>query len=148
MFTVPLGRTNGLFHQNRSKGSTFNFSPIECRFDCDSLIFIFFIFLDIRSDYHQHLTGWLIYVSCALNFVASKCWENCRTYINSLLNWAHADMSSQTWHGFDKHMYFIEYLFNVYSWSELEHFLILLLGIVLLSRIALLNSYLTVQQRR
>ena len=44
----------------------------------------------IQSDYHQHLTRWLIYVSCALNFVALKCWENCRTYINSLLNWTSA----------------------------------------------------------
>ena len=48
-----------------------------------SLIFIFFIVRDIRSDYHQHLTRWLIYVSCALNFVTLKCWENCRTYIHS-----------------------------------------------------------------
>ena len=53
-------------------------------------IFYFFIFRDIQSDYHQHLTRWLIYVSCALNFVALKCWENCRTYINSLLNWTPA----------------------------------------------------------
>ena len=37
----------------------------------------------------HHLT-WLIYVSCALNSVALKCWENCRTYINSLLNWTSA----------------------------------------------------------
>ena len=50
----------------------------------------FFIVRDIQSDYHQHLTRWLIYVSCALNFVALKCWENCRTYINSLLNWTSA----------------------------------------------------------
>ena len=29
-------------------------------------------------------------VLCALHFVALKCWENCRTYINSLLNWTPA----------------------------------------------------------
>ena len=34
----------------------FNFGPIECSFDCVSLIFIFFIVRDIQSDYHQHLT--------------------------------------------------------------------------------------------
>ena len=57
----------------------FNFGPIECSFDCVSLIFIFFIVRDIQSDYHRRFTRWLIYVSCALNFVALKCWENCRT---------------------------------------------------------------------
>ena len=50
----------------------------------------FFIVRDIQSDYHRHFTRWLIYVSCALNFVALKCWGNCRTYINSLLNWTPA----------------------------------------------------------
>ena len=29
-------------------------------------------------------------VLCSLHFVALKCWENCRTYINSLLNWTSA----------------------------------------------------------
>ena len=55
-----------------------------CLIDIHFLILFFYFF---QSDYHQHLTRWLIYVSCALNFVALKCWENCRTYINSLLNW-------------------------------------------------------------
>ena len=63
---------------------------MECSFDCVSWIFIFSIVRDIQSDYHHHLTRWLIYVLCALNFVASKCWENCRTYINSMLNWTSA----------------------------------------------------------
>ena len=63
---------------------------IECNFDSASLILIFFIVRNIQSDYHQHLTRWLIYISCALNFVASKCWENCRTYLNSLLKWTPA----------------------------------------------------------
>ena len=39
----------------------FNFGPIECSFDCASLIYIYF-FRDIQSDFnHQHLTRWLIY---------------------------------------------------------------------------------------
>ena len=58
-----------------------------CLIDIHFLILFFYFF---QSDYHQHLTRWLIYVSCALNFVALKCWENCRTYINSLLNWTSA----------------------------------------------------------
>ena len=33
-----------------------NFGPIECSFDCVSLIFILFIVRDIQGDYHQHLT--------------------------------------------------------------------------------------------
>ena len=147
MFTVLLGKPNRLFYQNRSQDWTSISVLLNAGLTVTHWYSFFFIFPDVRSDYHQHLTRWLIYVSCALNFVASKCWKNCRTYVNSLLNWAHADMSSQTWHGFYKHMYFIECLFNVYPWSELEHFLILLIGIVLLSRIALLSSYLAVQQR-
>ena len=47
----------------------------------------FIIARDIQSDYHRHFTRWLISVSCALNVVALKCWENCTTYIHSLLNW-------------------------------------------------------------
>ena len=47
-------------------------------------------FRDIQSDYRRHFTRWLIYVSFALNFVALMCWENCRWYINSLLNWTPA----------------------------------------------------------
>ena len=94
MFTVLLGKPTRLFHQNRYVKSVtrldLNFGPIECSFDCVSLIFILFIVRDIQGDYHQHLTRWLTYVSCALNFVALKCWENCRTYINSLLNWTSA----------------------------------------------------------
>ena len=94
MFTVFLGKPTRLFHQNRYVKSVtrldLNFGPIECSFDCVSLICIFFIVRDIQSDYHRHFTRWLIYVSCALNFVALKCWENCRTYINSLLNWTPA----------------------------------------------------------
>ena len=86
MFTILLGKPNRLFHQNRSQDSTL-ISVLLNAVLTVSLIFISFIVRDIRSDYHQHLTRWLIYVSCALNFVALKCWENCRTYINSLLNW-------------------------------------------------------------
>ena len=47
----------------------------------------FFIVWDIQVDCHQHLTRWQIHVSCTLNFVALKCWENSRTYVNSLVNW-------------------------------------------------------------
>ena len=89
MFTVLLGKPNRLFHPNRSQDWTL-ISVLLNAVLTVSLIFIFFIVRDIKSDYHQHLTRWLIYVSCALNFVALKCWENCRTYINSLLNWTSA----------------------------------------------------------
>ena len=34
----------------------FNFGPIECSFDCVSLIFLFLIARDIQSDYHRHFT--------------------------------------------------------------------------------------------
>ena len=50
----------------------------------------FFLLLETYSDYHRHFTRWLISVSCALNVVALQCWENCRTYIHSLLNWTPA----------------------------------------------------------
>ena len=62
------------------------------------LIDIYFLYIvrDIQSDYHQHLIGWLIYDSCALNFVAFNCLENCKTYINSLLNWTLAFAHLQT----------------------------------------------------
>ena len=86
MFTVLLGKPNRFVSAKSVTRFDFNLGPIEYSFDCVSLIFVFFIFWDIQSDYHQHLTRWLIYVSCAVNFVAFKCWENCRTYINSLLN--------------------------------------------------------------
>ena len=86
MFTVLLGKPNRLFHQNRSQDWTL-ISVLLNAVLTVSLIFIFFIVRDIKSDYHQHLTRWLIYVSCALNFVAVKCWENCTTHIYSPQNW-------------------------------------------------------------
>ena len=90
MFTVLLGKPNRLFHQNRSQDWTLISVLLNVVLTLSHWYSFFFIFRDIQSDYHQHLTRWLIYVSCALNFVALKCWENCRTYINSLLNWTSA----------------------------------------------------------
>ena len=90
MFTVLLGKPNRLFHQIRSQDSTLISVLLKCSFDCLIDIPFFFIARDIQSDYHRHFTRWLISVSCALNVVALKCWENCRTYIHSLLNWTPA----------------------------------------------------------
>ena len=90
MFTVLLGKPNRLFHQNRSQDWTLISVLLNAVLTVSHWYSFFFIVRDIQSDYHQHLTRWLIYVSCALNFVALKCWENCRTYINSLLNWTSA----------------------------------------------------------
>ena len=90
MFTVLLGKPNPLFHQNRSQDSTLISVLLNAVLTLSHWYSFFFIFRDIQSDYHQHLTRWLIYVSCALHFVVLKCWENCRTYINSLLNWTSA----------------------------------------------------------
>ena len=87
MFTVLLGKPNRLFHQNRSQDWTLISVLLNAVLTVSHWYSFFFIVRDIQSDYHRHLTRWLIYVSCALNFVALKCWENCRTYINSLLNW-------------------------------------------------------------
>ena len=89
MFIVLLRKLNRLFHQNRSQDSTLPSVLLNTVLTV-SLILIFFIVRDIQSDYHQHLTRWLTYVSCAFNFVALKCWKNCRTSINSLLNWTPA----------------------------------------------------------
>ena len=90
MFTVLLGKSNRLFHQNRSQDWTLISVLLNAVLTVSHWYSFFFFFRDIQSDYHQHLTRWLIYVSCALNFVALKCWENCRTYINSLVNWTSA----------------------------------------------------------
>ena len=90
MFTVLLGKPNRLFHQNRSADSALISVLLNAVLTVSHWYSIFFIVRDIQSDYHRHFTRWLIYVSCALNFVALKCWENCRTYINSLLNWTPA----------------------------------------------------------
>ena len=90
MFTVLLGKPNRLFHRNRSQDSTLISVLLNTVLTVSHWYSFLFIFRDIQSDYHQHLTRWLIYVSCALNFVALKCWGNCRTYINSLLNWTPA----------------------------------------------------------
>ena len=68
MFTVLLGKPTRLFHQNRSQDWTL-ISVLLNAVLTVSLIFIFFIVRDIQSDYHQHLTRWLIIISCALNFV-------------------------------------------------------------------------------
>ena len=87
MFTVLLAKPNRLFHQNRSPDSTLISVLLNAVLTVSHWYSFFFIVRDIQSDYHRHFTRWLIYVSCALNFVALKCWENCRTYINSLLNW-------------------------------------------------------------
>ena len=78
-----------------------------------SAVFIFFIFRDIQSDYHRHLTRWLICVSCAVNFVAVKCWENCRTYINSLLN------STPTFAHFEPARWNLRFIFFEYFCSLL-----------------------------
>ena len=72
--------TYRLFHQNRSQDSTLISVLLNVVLTI-SLIFISFIVRDIQSDYHRHFTRSLIYVSCALNFVALKCWENYRTSI-------------------------------------------------------------------
>ena len=90
MFTVLLGKPNRLFHQNRSQDWTLISVLLNAVLTVSHWYSFSSIVRDIQSDYHQHLTRWLIYVSCALNFVALKCWENCRTYINSLLNWTSA----------------------------------------------------------
>ena len=90
MVIVLLGKPNCLFHQNRSQ----DWTSISVLLNAVWLRLIDIHFLcivrNIQSDYHQQLTRWIIYVSCALNFLALKCWENCRTYINSLLNWTSA----------------------------------------------------------
>ena len=90
MFTVLLKKSNRLFYQNQSPDSTLISVLLKAVLTVSHWYSFFFIFRDTQSDYHRHFTRWLIYVSCALNFVALKCWENCRTYINSLLNWTPA----------------------------------------------------------
>ena len=73
----------------------------------------FFIARDIQSDYHRHFTRWLISVSCALNVVALQCWENCRTYIHSLLNWTPAFARLRT-HSLKFAMFFLIFVFLSY----------------------------------
>ena len=90
MFAILLGKRNRLFHQNRSQDSTLISVLLNAVLTVSHWYSFFLIVRDVQSDYHQHLTRWLIYVSCAVNFVALNCWENCRTYINSLRNWTPA----------------------------------------------------------
>ena len=109
MFTVLLGKR--LFHQIRSQDSTLISVLLNTVLTVSHWYSFFFIARDIQSDYHRHFTRWLISVSCALNVVALKCWENCRTYIHSLLNWTPAFAHLRT-HSI-KFAVFYFYFFNI-----------------------------------
>ena len=90
MFTALLGKPNRLFHQNRSQDSTLISVLLNAVSTVPHWYSRFLFFETYRVTTTKHITRWLIYVSCSPNFVVWKCWENCRTYINSLLNWTPA----------------------------------------------------------